>query len=198
MNKKKQIIDTYNKSAKALAIKFDKIGALTSQIKETFSYIKKKNPKVIEIGCGNGRDAEEILKYTNNYLGIDISKELIKLAQEKNPSGKFKVGDIENYILPNKFDAIFAFASLIHIPQKNLKKIFEQAFVALNKGGLFRISMKYSNEYKEIIKKDEFGTRTYYLYSQKNMEELAKNFKIIKNQTITTRGQVWIELLLKK
>jgi hypothetical protein len=30
------------------------------------------------------------------------------------------------------------------------------------------------------------------------MEELAKDFTIIKNQTITARGQVWIELLLKK
>lgn len=89
MDKKVQTIDTYNKSAQALARKFNDLGVRISDIEEVFNLLNKENSKVIEIGCGNGRDAEEIIKHTNDYLGLDISEELIKLAQEKVPQGNF-------------------------------------------------------------------------------------------------------------
>jgi hypothetical protein len=58
MDKKTQTIYTYNESAEALALKFDSLGARIDDIKETFLLTEKKNPKVIEIGCCNGRDAQ--------------------------------------------------------------------------------------------------------------------------------------------
>jgi predicted TPR repeat methyltransferase len=82
-------IDTYNKTAKIHSDKFTKYGARIDDIERAFSCIKKSNPKVVEIGCGDGRDAEEIIKRTNDYLGIDLSEELIKIAQKKSSWGKF-------------------------------------------------------------------------------------------------------------
>ena len=40
------------------------------------------NDKVLDLGCGYGRVAIKLLKKTNNVIGIDISKENIKLAKE--------------------------------------------------------------------------------------------------------------------
>jgi trans-aconitate methyltransferase len=198
MDKKEQTIATYNASANALAGKFDNLGARLSDINETFVLIKKENPTVIEIGCGNGRDAAEIVKRTTNYLGIDISEKLIELARQKVPAAKFEVADIENYELPNNLDIIFAFASLIHVPKPSLQKILGQIFNALNQGGAVRLSMKYADNYIETTKEDEFGVSTYYLYSQEDIKEMAVGFAMLKSELSDLRGQKWLEILLQK
>ena len=198
VDKKQQTIDTYNKTASLMAEKFDDLGARVDDINETFKIITKKNPSVLEIGCGNGRDAMEIIKRTNNYLGIDIADNFIKIAKEKVPQGKFETGDIENYNFPNNLDIVFAFASLIHVQKESLRKIFQELYKALNKGGVIRVSMKYGDNYKEVSKKDEFGIRTYYFYSEKDIKELASDFTIIKNETNKLRNKIWLEFLLQK
>jgi hypothetical protein len=58
--------------------------------------------------------------------------------------------------------------------------------------------MKYSDEYIETTKEDEFGTRTYYLYSEKDIAELAQGYKIVKSEVSGLRGQKWLEVLLQK
>lgn len=196
--KKQQTIDTYNKTASLMTEKFNGLGARIDDIQETFKLITKENPSVLEIGCGNGRDALEIIKYTNNYLGIDISNRFIEIAKEKAPLGKFEIADIEYYTFPNNIDIIFAFASLIHVQKESLKTVFKNMYNSLSDGGVIRISMKNNDIYKEVTKEDEFGTRTYYLYSKKDIEELAGNFLVIKSELNELRGQVWLEILLQK
>ncbi len=198
MDNKTQAIDTYNKSAQSLAEKFDSLGVRVSDINETFALIQKDNPMVLEIGCGNGRDAEEVLKHTNNYLGVDVSEKLIELAKQKVPKGHFIVADVEEYILPTDLDIVFAFASLIHVPKESLQKIFKATLASLNQGGAFRLSLKYAEEYMESTKTDEFGTRTYYLYSDSDIAEMARGFTIVKCEVGDLRGQMWLEVLMQK
>lgn len=198
INKKQQTIDTYNNTASRMAEKFNGLGARVNDIKETFEAISKDNPSVLEIGCGNGRDAIEIIKYTKNYTGIDIADKFIEIAKENVPEGKFEVADIENYIIPNDLDIVFAFASFIHVQKEDLKIIFQKIYNNLNKSGVVRISMKYSDNYKEFQKEDEFGTRTYYFYSEKDIEDIIGEFTIIKSETNNLRNQIWLEILLRK
>lgn len=198
MNKKTQTIQTYNNSAKSLAEKFDYLGARINDIKETLELVKIMNPNVLEIGCGNGRDAEEIVKYTNNYLGIDISEKLVELARRKVANGNFEVADIEGYKFPEGLDIVFAFASLIHVPIKSLQMILGDICLSLNEGGAVRLSMKYAHRYMEATKEDEFGVRTYYLYSKSDIESLATGFIILKNELHNLQGQEWLEIILQK
>jgi len=198
MDNKTQTINTYNESAQPLADKFDSSGARTNDIDETFMLIQKDNPKVLEIGCGNGRDAQEILKHSDNYLGVDISEKMIELAKQKVPNGQFIVADIEGFSLPTELDVVFAFASLIHAPKESLQKIFKAILISLNQGGAFRLSMKYAEGYMESTKIDEFGTRTYYLYSDKDIKEIAQGFTIAKSEIGDLKGQMWLEVLMQK
>ncbi|MFA5841202.1 MAG: class I SAM-dependent methyltransferase [Candidatus Paceibacterota bacterium] len=198
MDSKQQTIDTYNKSAQTLTNKFNDLGGYSEDIKNTFSLVGIENPNTLEIGCGNGRDAEEILKYTKNYLGIDISKELIKIARERNTGAVFEVADIENYTFQNNLDVIFAFASLIHVPIESLRKIMDLAYNKLNNSGVFFATMKYNDNYIESTKEDEFGIRTYYLYSEDDIKKIVRRFKILKCDKYELRGQKWIKVLLQK
>src|SRR3989338_2033199 len=101
MDLKKQTVETYNKSVAGLAKKFSNFGPRVDDIKRGFSYVSRNNPNVLEIGCGYGREAKEILWHTNKYLGMDISEEMIKMAKEQVPEGSFVVADVENYNFPH-------------------------------------------------------------------------------------------------
>ncbi len=92
---------------------------------------------VLDVGCGNGRLLEALKDKKINYVGLDNSDKLIKLAREKYGSQDFQflifnfqflVGDIlklENLIQKN-FDCIFCIAVLHHIPGEDLRlKVLE-------------------------------------------------------------------------
>ncbi len=198
MDKKVQTIATYNATASAMAKKFSDIGARVEDIHKGFSFVEKSNPKVLEIGCGNGRDAKEILQRTNDYIGVDISEEMIKLARGCAPEGRFEVGDIENYNFPTGLDLIFSFASLLHSNKDNVQKILDKAHDSLSVGGVFYISLKH-DEYHEESKTDEFGTRTYYFYTPELMKELAGNkYNVTFEDRQELRGQKWFTVALQK
>lgn len=198
MDKKTKTINSYNNQAKLFAQKFDNLGARLDDIKEIFSFLKKANPHILEIGCGNGRDAQELIKHTNNYLGIDIAEKMIELAREKVPQANFLVADIENYKFPANLDLIFASASLIHLPKEKLKQVLVNASSALNKKGIFYLSMKHSDRYREDRQIDEFGDRTFYLYSQSDIDNLAIDFNILKNEVNDFFGKKFLEVILEK
>lgn len=197
MNKKEQTIDTYNKSAAKLAQKFDLQGVRTTDIEQVFKLLKKDNPKVLEIGCGNGRDAQEIIKRTTDYIGIDISEGLIRIAEQNLPKSNFQIADIETYEFPKNLDIIFAFASLIHISKESLKEIFNRAITSLTPGGIFFISLKYG-PYEEVTKEDEYGIRTHYLYTPEEIVLLAPQFTVVTSHISDIRGQLFFETMLRK
>jgi SAM-dependent methyltransferase len=197
-DKKKQTKDTYNESASLFAANFENVGSRKDDIDKAFSYINKQNPFVFELGCGNGRDAKEILKLTNNYLGIDISEELVKLAQEKVPQAKFEVGDFEAYSYPDNADIIFAFASLLHADKESLRSILKKAYESLGPNGVFFISLKHG-EYSEKRQEDKYGVRYFYYYTPELIKEFARDsFKCVWEELYELKGYPWTKIILQK
>lgn len=103
----------------------------------------KKGQKVLDLGCGNGLVAGEIIARGVKYYGIDISNGLIKVARKKYnqeiKSGvvQFKVGDACKK-LPyqnNFFDAAVSFAVLHHIPSDDKRLKFLQELRRVLKPG---------------------------------------------------------------
>jgi 2-polyprenyl-3-methyl-5-hydroxy-6-metoxy-1,4-benzoquinol methylase len=86
--------------------------------------IVKEDEKILDIGCGNGR-LLQAFENSINYLGIDKSSNLIKIAKKEN-QGKninFKQGCILNLgaIPEHNFDYIFCIAVLHHLPGQDLQ-----------------------------------------------------------------------------
>lgn len=71
---------------------------------------------LLELGCGEGRDAQKLLKSGYNLLATDISQEAINYCKNLIPdyAGHFKVLDCVNGCLPEKYDFIYAVA-VIHM-----------------------------------------------------------------------------------
>ena len=94
--------------------------------------IKLLNPlpceKILDLGCGNGRDIIEIAKIGSFVYGIDFSEEMISEAYKEiektfinNASIKLSVSDISSLKFPNNyFDKIICSEVLEHVPDLDL------------------------------------------------------------------------------
>lgn len=92
----------------------------------------KNGDKILDAGCGSGRLLEALKDKKINYLGVDASEKLIKLAGERYQvvgfkfqvlSFKFQVCDIlELSKIPEiSFDYVFSVAVLHHLPGEDLR-----------------------------------------------------------------------------
>jgi tellurite methyltransferase len=117
--KKKILIKYWNKFYSRNSIKKESTFAKFTQKK-----IKLKKANVLDVGCGNGRDAFFFAKKNHVVLGIDISKEVIqKNSKKKNRNLEFKKFDIEKDMLKKKFDVIYCRFFLHTINQILEKKL---------------------------------------------------------------------------
>lgn len=200
MDWQKQNNKVYNESAEKLAEYFAGIGPRIDDIERGLELAGKKDgAKVIELGCGDGRDAIEIVKRVNWYEGIDPSIGLLDIAKKKLPNVSFVLSDALSYDYPKDLDVIFAFASLLHINQSDLCKVFEKSLLALRIGGIFYISLKESPMYKEEIKKDEFGERMFYYYKPEILQDIAGNNFSTEYIDRQAKGHTnWFTVVLKR
>ena len=169
----KKLLDLNYKLYEDKAIEWDKTRKNLWE-KPILDFIKtiKPNSKILDLGCGNGRLYSKISnliansqKLKANYLGIDPSKELIKICRGKyiDPSlslrmtPKFKVGNGLDMNFDRKFDYVISLAVLHHIPGENLqKKFLKNIYNALKPNGKLFLSVWNRNhtrhQYKNSLK----------------------------------------------
>ena len=72
--------------------------------------------RVVDLGCGAGRDFPAFEERNIDYLGVDASEGMLTVARERFPDGSFEAQDLCALDLPARsFDGAFANASLQHV-----------------------------------------------------------------------------------
>ncbi len=195
---KKQMIETYDRSAAKLADYFKGIGSRTMDIELVLAHVER-NPYVLEVGCGDGRDSKEIVEHAGEFIGMDISKGMIDIAKQAVPNARFEVADIETYDIPEGVDAVIAFASLLHVPKEVLPDIFERIHASLSESGVLYVSMKTRPEYEAEVKSDDFGDRMFYYYTEDLLRELAGDlFEELYVDHQKIGSTTWVSFLWRK
>lgn len=117
-----------------------------SEVEYIESLIKKEHIEIktiLDLGCGTGRHDELLCDKGYVVHGVDISEEMLKIAEarRKNNENKltFSQSDITKLELNQKFDAVI---SLFHvmsyqISNKALDEVFSRVNDHLNDGGIF-------------------------------------------------------------
>lgn len=195
-----ETVATYNKSASALADYFAGIGSRVKDIQLAFKLAGDPDQaKVLEIGCGDGRDAAEIIKRTDEYTGMDISNGMLAVARKKMPKTRFIQADIANFEFPHNLDIIFSFASLLHSDKDEVTQVLARAHKTLKPSGIFFISLKHMPEYMEQVKEDTFGRRLFYFYNPELITELAgKGYQSIFQDFQKLGNTNWFTVALKR
>lgn len=193
-------INTYDKAASTYAQKFNTIGSRRGDIERAFSLLGKQpeESSVVEIGCGNGRDAAVITEFTKRFVGIDASKEMIQLAREYLPNVDFQVADIAEFDIPQETDIVFSFASLLHFSKEEIQEILHVYYKRLSDNALVYISLKRAPYEKRVIE-DEFGPRVFYFYEKVNIRKFTEDLYELVYYDEQIRKEVdWLTAVLRK
>jgi len=194
----KLTVETYDRAAAAYAKKFAGIGPRVRDIKEAIAAWGSTAPRVLELGCGDGRDAKEIIKLSSDYLGIDNSKGMISIARKQVPQAKFVVADMATYDFSVPVDIIFAFASLLHIDKETLALVLQRARTALSAGGIFYLSVKRGEYHGGEVVSDEYGERIFYYYQKSDIMDLAQGYEEVKTIERIFSDTTWLDVILRK
>lgn len=163
--------------------------------RKDFEEFRKFLPKgrIIDIGCGAGRDASLFKKYKDSYsyLGIDASPEMIRGARMLVPGAIFlEMNMYELNFEKDFFDGFWAAVSLLHIPKKRYLKVFQrkidivlgQISKVVKKNGIGFIVIKEGEGEQMIYNYNEGYARFFAFYNEGEFRKiLEKNgFKILK------------------
>ncbi|MEK7200682.1 MAG: methyltransferase domain-containing protein [Patescibacteria group bacterium] len=173
---KEKTIDTYNK----IAPKYSK-GHFAHFWIDEFEIYKNliDGNKVLDIGCGAGRDASVFINNNFDYTGIDASEGMLKVASERVPKGIFKQMDFYSLdFLDGTFDGFWATASFLHIPKEDVGKVINETKRVVKSGGVGFISIKEKTDKDEgLIEEDKYGgiARYFAFYNQEEFKKILED-----------------------
>lgn len=134
-----------------------------------------KNKKVLDLGCGNGSMSKYFVEQGAKYvLALDISKNMINLAKEKNSDEKiaYKVLGMEDIdTIKEKFDIVFSSLAFHYI--EDFDKLIKNINNLLNNHGVLLFSQEHPMVTAPILDLDiknriEINNKRYYLISDYN------------------------------
>jgi SAM-dependent methyltransferase len=97
---------------------------------------------VVDLGCGSGLLARELLGAGYGVLGIDISEAMVELARRRAPEAEFRVGSLFEVEIP-PCAAITAVSEVLNYlfdsenEDRGLGRLFRRVYDALAPGGVF-------------------------------------------------------------
>ena len=114
---------------------------MTYQYNFFLKYLNHNSKVILDLGFGSGRDSLYFQKKYEVY-SLDPVEEFCKHAESLGLKNIYcmKVEDME---FKNLFDGIWACASLLHIPYKDLNKAFLKCYESLKDNGVMYCSFKY-------------------------------------------------------
>ena len=119
-----------------------------SSIQNQFISLLPQNARILDLGCGSGRDSLYFLQKGFSVDAADACPEFCKsvknLTGEFLPSKKITVIQMQFSELSavQKYDGIWACSSLLHVPKSELPLIFKKIQNALKPNGIFYCSFK--------------------------------------------------------
>ena len=135
-------LNYYNENAKSFIAGTVNVDFV--KVQDIFLRLLPLRGTVLDFGCGSGRDTKYFLERGYKVDAIDGSIELCKLASEYTGINVkhmlfHELTDVE------KYDGIWACASILHVKRTELPEIIQKMCDATKKNGIIYISFKYGD-----------------------------------------------------
>ena len=195
--KVKEAIKAYDEIASLYAdYTFPKL--LQFQLNKFISLLIGK--KILDAGCGPGRDLLYFKEEGLDVTGIDISRGMLRECKRRTGITGLQIDMREMSFKDNMFDGVWCMASFSDISKEDNSKVINEFYRVLKRGGVIYIAVKEGSG-MEIVKKKKYNDmpRIYVYYKQTELEDLLKKkFVILTSNTIDDQGTSWVEIFAKK
>jgi 2-polyprenyl-3-methyl-5-hydroxy-6-metoxy-1,4-benzoquinol methylase len=155
---------------------------------------------ILDAGCGSGRDSKVFLQSGHTVTAFDASPEMARFATAYTGQ-KCRVLRFQEVDFQEKFDAIWACASLLHVPRCEMESVLRRLIAALRSGGIMYVS--FIEGEGERVSADG---RLYNSYTAKSLRELLEGMSMVgeiafwRSDEIPSSDQraPWLNCLFKK
>lgn len=124
------------------------IDADMSEMIERFLSYLKPGARILDAGCGVGRDTKVFLQKGYEVEAFDSSVQMCRISSEYTGQ-QTRLLRFEDMDYDNEFDGIWACASLLHVSREDLQDVFSRLEKALIRGGVLYASFKLGSDYSE-------------------------------------------------
>ena len=155
--------------------------------------------RILDLGCGSGRDARYFLEKGYQVDATDGSAEICRLASEYTgiPVRQMLFNELD---AEEEYDGIWACASILHLSEDELRDVMHRIGTALKEGGIFYTSFKYGDF------AGERNGRYFRDFTEESFREFLTDFHEFRmtDQWITSdvrpnRGEErWLNVLLRR
>ncbi len=120
-----------------------------SPLYEAFTRSLAPGSRVLDAGCGSGRDAKAFREMGYQVEAFDASSALVEMARAHTglPVQLMTFADVA---WKAEFDGIWCCASLLHVPAAELPEVMQKLADALKAGGVWYVSFKYGDGEREV------------------------------------------------
>ena len=116
---------------------------------------KNKSLKILDFGCGPGRDLLTFKKLGHQPTGLDGCEAFCNMAIQHSGCQVLHQQFLSLDLVASQFDGIFANASLFHVPSQELHRVLTDCYNTLKPGGIMFQSNPRGNA--EGWQKDRYG-----------------------------------------
>ncbi len=162
---------------------------------------------ILDLGCGPGHKSAFFAARGYEVMGVDLSPQMIEIARRDVKNVMFEVLDMyELPVISRTFDSVFACASMLHIPKKDIVHILLSIAAILNPHGTCYVSVKEQREgnpEEETTREDDYGYEYSRFFSYFTESELREGFERAGMrplfQTVTQVGNTnWLVIVGQK
>lgn len=185
MDPVKRTIEDYDQIAEEYCKKTEEEGDREfheRMLDRTLNFLPSE-PRVIDLGCGDGRDTEYMRKKGVDVVGIDLSGSMIDLARKKYPESAFIQADMRDTVFPDdSFHGAWASASLINLPKSEFSRVEKEVYRIVEPEGIFAFSFKEGDRegFEESVV--EGHERYYSYYTLDEIEDELNLFDMVKSE----------------
>ena len=159
---------------------------------------KEKTLDILDFGCGPGRDMCVFKSMGHRPVGLDGSKEFCKMAEQQSGCPTLNQQFLKLELEENRYDGIFANASLFTVPSQELPRVLKDLHSALRKDGILFSSNPRGNA--EGWQGQRYGHYMEFEASETFLQQ--SGFKIIKHfyrpEGIPREHQQWLAIVSQR
>ena len=168
-------------------------------IQDRFLFRMPRSARILDFGCGSGRDTRYFLNHGFQVDAVDGSSEMCRIAGEYTgiPVRQMLFQELD---IVDTYDGIWACASILHLSRMELSDVFRRMAVALRKNGMIYASFKYGSF------EGERNGRYFTDFTEKNFAEFVGRISELVIQEMWISGDVrsgrgeerWLNTILQK
>jgi SAM-dependent methyltransferase len=192
-----ETVDYYNEHAEEFYR--DTIGLNMEGLYAPFLSLVPKGGRILDAGCGSGRDSVYFMHEGYDVTAFDASSALVSLSARKL-GDKVHCLSFHQISFDREFDGVWACASLLHVPRSEMGDAINKLAHALKQDGVLYASFKYGDK-EEII-----DGRLFSFYDEASFNKLIRGnshlslINLWKTEDVrkSRPNEYWLNVLLRR